>query len=140
MNKQGLKRGFINRILGIPATKTPQDSDCWSYNDDTVTVDLDRAPELSKPGGAMRLEGESLPERVLIFLGDDGEYRAVKNRCTHVGHRRLDPVPGQNCVQCCSVNGSIYEYDGTNLKGPAPHPVKTFEVTKDGNILSIKLA
>ncbi|SHK81223.1 Rieske [2Fe-2S] domain-containing protein [Desulfatibacillum alkenivorans DSM 16219] len=140
MGKQGLKRGFINRILGVPATKTPQDSDCWSFKDGVITVDLGRAPELSKPGGAIRLEGADLPERVLVFLGDDGTYRAVKNRCTHIGHRRLDPVPGQNCVQCCSVNGSMYEYDGANLKGPAPHPIKTYQVVKEDNALIIKLA
>ncbi|MBI9077838.1 MAG: Rieske (2Fe-2S) protein [Desulfatibacillum sp.] len=140
MSKQGLKRGFLNRILGIPATKTPIDSDCWAYSDGVLTVDLARAPELSKPGGAMRLEGNGLPERVLVFQGDDGEFRAFKNRCSHIGHRRLDPVPGQNCVQCCSVNGSMFEYDGDNLKGPAPHPAKTYEVHKEGASLEIKLA
>ena len=64
------------------------------------------------------MEGKNMPNRVLVVHGEDGEYRAFHNQCTHLGHRRLDPVPGTNTVQCCSVNKSTYDTEGTKIYGP----------------------
>lgn len=139
MKKKGIKRNIFHQIFGIPATKTPQDPDCWNYLDGVVVVDLKKAPELKKDGGAIRLEGGGLPARTLVYKGDDGQYRAVKNRCTHIGHRRLDPVPGENCVQCCSVLGSSFEYEGKKISGPARHPVQPYQVEQENDTLKIIL-
>lgn len=139
MERKGLKRNIFQRIFGIPATRTPQDSDCWEFNDGVLTVDVDKSPELQKDKGAIRLEGDGLPVRVLIYKGDDGKFRAARNQCTHVGRRRLDPVPGSNCVQCCSVMGSKFEYDGERISGAARHPIKVYEVNQEDNILTINL-
>ena len=100
-------------------------------------IDLKRAPELETPGGALRLEGDGLPRRVLVIRGDDGGFCAFHNRCTHLGHRRLDPVPGTETVQCCSVNKSTYTYDGRKVYGPNPAPVRTFPVKVDGERLIV---
>ena len=99
-----LKRSFFQRLLGISATTKPGIDDCWNYAEGKLTIDLDKAVELKIPGGAIRFEGKGLPERVLVVSGEDGDYRAFHNRCTHLGHRRLDPVPGTSTVQCCSIN------------------------------------
>ncbi len=140
MERNELKRNIFQRIFGIPATRTPLDSDCWSFADGVVTVDIEKAPELKKDGGALRLEGNGLPERVLVYKGDDGKFRAVKNRCTHIGHRRLDPAPGQNYVQCCSVLGSKFEHGGDRISGPARHPITIYETEQEGNIIKISLS
>ena len=87
-----LNRSFFQRIFGLPATQKPLDPQCWSFSDGKITIDLKRATELKKPGGALRLEGNGLPMRVLVIRGDDGKFHAFHNRCTHMGHRRLDPV------------------------------------------------
>jgi len=68
--------------------------DCWNYVDGKLTIDLNGASELKTLGGAVRIEGKNLPKRIFVVLGEDGAYRAFHNRCTHLGHRRLDPVPG----------------------------------------------
>lgn len=125
-----LKRSFWQRLFGIPATAKPGMDGCWDYADGKVTIDLDKAVELKTPGGAIRLEGKNLPKRVLVVCGEDGEYRAYHNRCTHLGHRRLDPVPGTDTVQCCSINKSTYDTDGGRIFGPAPHPVTRYPVEK----------
>ena len=134
-----LKRNIFQRIFGLPMTSKPANPDCWRYSDGELTIDLTKTPELKEKGGAIRLEGGHLPLRVLVLAGDDGEYHAFHNRCTHLGHRRLDPVPGTGTVQCCSVNKSTYDSNGKNIYGPAPNPIKVFTVNEDGNQLSIRV-
>ncbi len=140
MNIQFLERGFFQRVFGIPATPKPQAPDGWTYADGKLTIDLKKAKELKKPGGALRFEGGNLPERVLVVFGKDKKYRAYQNRCTHIGHRRLDPVPGTGTVQCCSISKSTYDADGNNIYGPAPGPVATYPVELKGNQLTLTLS
>ncbi len=132
-----LKRSFFQRVFGIPATLRPRESECWSYAGGRVVIDLAKAAELERPGGALRLEGGGLPIRVLVVHGEDGRYHAFHNRCTHLGHRRLDPVPGTATVQCCSVNKSTYDYGGATLFGPAPRPVTVLPVELEGDRLVV---
>jgi nitrite reductase/ring-hydroxylating ferredoxin subunit len=135
-----LKRNFFQRLLGIPATAKPVDESCWRYNEGQLTIDLNKAAELKTSGGALRCEGQNLPKRVLVVHGEDGEFRAYHNRCTHLGHRRLDPVPGTGTVQCCSVNKSTFDTTGTCIHGPAPQPVKRYDVERDGEQLVVAVS
>jgi nitrite reductase/ring-hydroxylating ferredoxin subunit len=134
-----LNRSFFQRIFGVPATSKPLDPQCWSFSDGKILIDLNRAMELKKPDGALRLEGGGLPMRVLVIRGDDGKFHAFHNRCTHIGHRRLDPVPGTGTVQCCSVGKSTYTYDGKKIYGPPTDPIKTFKVEVEGERLIVFL-
>ena len=135
-----LQRSIFQRIFGIPATSKPQNKECWNYSNGQVTIFLDKAPELKKPGGAIRLEGRNLPKRLLVALGEDNRYYAFHNRCTHVGHRRLDYVPGAGTVQCCSVNKSTFDMTGAKVFGPAPASVTTFPVEAREGALIITLS
>jgi len=139
MEIQFLKRNIFQRILGLPKTSKPANPDCWHYFEGKLTIDLSKAPELKNKGSAIRLEGNHLPVRILVMTGDDGNYHAFHNRCTHLGHRRLDPVPGTGTVQCCSVNKSTYDLNGKNLYGPAPEPIQVFPVDGDGEHLTIMI-
>ncbi len=139
MEKKILPRNFFLRILGICATPKPADPRCWSYAGNKLTLDLDKAPELASPGSGLRLEGAPLPVRVLVLYGDDEKYRAFKNRCTHLGHRRLDPVPGARTVQCCSVNKSTFDYDGKSLFGPGKNPLTAYNVEVEDKKLVISV-
>ncbi len=133
-------RNFFQRLLGIPATPKPENPDAWNYLNGKLTIDLSKAPELNSVGGAFRAEGNGLPVRVLVVRGENDDYRAYQNRCTHLGHRRLDPVPGTNTVQCCSVNKSTYDEQGNKIYGPAPEPIKTYPVEKQDDKLVITVA
>jgi nitrite reductase/ring-hydroxylating ferredoxin subunit len=134
-----LNRNIFQRIFGLPATSKPLDPQCWTFSDGKIMIDFKRAPELEKVGGALRLEGDGLPRRVLVVNADDGKFYAFHNRCTHIGHRRLDPVPGTGTVQCCSVNKSTYTYDGSKIYGPPTGPIKTFKVEVAGERLIVFL-
>lgn len=130
--------GLWKRILGICETKPPTSPNCWEYRDGIVSVDLSRMPELSEVGGAVRLEGNGLPQRILVLHGTDGGYHAFINRCTHMG-RRLDPLAGESAVRCCSVSKSTFAYDGEPIAGAAGSPVKTLAVTIEESRLSIRM-
>jgi len=136
MEIQFLKRSFFQRLLGIPATARPVDESCWQYVGGKLCIDLGKAAELKPPGGALRCEGGDLPQRVLVVHGEDGEYRAYHNRCTHQG-RRLDPVAGTGTVQCCSIGKATFDAAGNQVHGPAPQPVARFSVERDGERLVI---
>ncbi|MFO8101910.1 MAG: Rieske (2Fe-2S) protein [Dehalococcoidia bacterium] len=138
MAKPGVKRNIFQRILGICATNPPADDGCWQYEGGEVAVDLARAAELGGENGAIRLEKKGLPYGVLVFKGNDGQYHALRNKCTHMG-RRLDPVPGADQVQCCSLGGSSYDYQGNILSGFARKNVPAFPVNEAEGKLAITL-
>ena len=130
--------GILSRILGISRTQKPSDPGCWSFSGGAVEVELAKAPELSQAGGALRLEGGGLPKRVLVVFGEDGRYHAFFNKCSHAG-RRLDPLPGQPQVECCSVGKSRFDYSGQYLSGMAKGPVNILPVEMRDSRLVIKL-
>ena len=139
MSIKFLDRSLWQRIFGISATPKPEDQKSWIYDSGELIIHLRRTPELNEPGTAVRFEGENLPVRVLVVHGEDRQYRAFHNRCTHIGHRRLDYVPETDTVQCCSVNKSTYTFGGKKIHGPNPKPVDTYTVTKNGDQLHISL-
>jgi nitrite reductase/ring-hydroxylating ferredoxin subunit len=132
--------GIFKRIFGICATQVPANSGCWSYSGGKLEVNLDKAPELSQKGGAIRLEGPSLPKRVLVVHGRDGEFHAFPNRCTHIGHRRIDPVPGEDKIRCCSVGKSTFDYSGKLLSGSAKESLEPLALESDGSKLVITVS
>ncbi|MBR9980611.1 MAG: Rieske 2Fe-2S domain-containing protein [Desulfatitalea sp.] len=135
MKKEGPVE-FLKRIFGICETKSPLDKNCWRYADGKVQVQLSGARELDEKGAAIRLEGGGLPTRLLVIHGTDGEYHAFANKCTHFG-RRLDPMPGQPLVRCCSVNKSTFQYDGSKVTGPAKNAIQSYPVEKREGALLI---
>ncbi|MCP4569638.1 MAG: Rieske 2Fe-2S domain-containing protein [FCB group bacterium] len=132
------KRNIFQRLFGVCITQPPQDPTCWSFKDGLLIVDLDRTSELTDPGGAIRLERDDLPDKVLIIHGDDGNYHAFQNVCQH-GKRHLDPVPGDNTVQCCSIGKATYDYEGKILYGSAKDKLKIFPLDLDEGKLFINI-
>jgi nitrite reductase/ring-hydroxylating ferredoxin subunit len=140
MTVKFLERSIWQRIFGISATGKPQDESGWHYESGQLTISLDRIPELTRPGTAVRFEGKSLPVRILVVFGENKQYQAFHNRCTHMGHRRLDYVPGTETVQCCSVSKSTYTFGGDKVHGPAPEPIRTYPVEVGESELRISIS
>lgn len=96
---KALRRNVFERILGICATTLPVDSECWTFSDGKIEIDLSLAPDISKIGRVIRLEKKNLSERVLVIRGDDDTYFAFRNKCTHMGRRsRLGSRNSNNTV------------------------------------------
>ena len=129
--------GIFKAIFGICETKKLDDG-LWQLGGDTVKIKLDQVPELAKNGGAVYLKGGGLKDPVLVVRNNDGEFMALKNKCTH-GGRKVDPVPGENKLKCCSIGHSIFDNEGNVLSGAAKGPLTIYKVTKDGDSLAIKL-
>ena len=138
METPTLQRSIFQRILGMCITKPPSDEGCWTFENGKVTVDLARAPELTEKSGAIRLEKKGLPNRMLIVHGDGGNYHAFRNKCAHAG-RRMDPVPGSQYVQCCSVGKSTFEYDGKRVSGSAKKDIQAYPVNMEDKNLIISV-
>ncbi|MEA1951334.1 MAG: Rieske 2Fe-2S domain-containing protein, partial [Planctomycetota bacterium] len=121
------------------STPLPADPQCWSFVDGKIEIDLARAAELLSPAGALRLEGKPLPRRVLVVRDKDGVFHAFPNRCTHVGHRRLDHLPDEGKVKCCSVGQSIFDYEGKRISGSASEPIEPLRLDERDGKLTIWL-
>ena len=137
MQVKKLNRTIFQRILGRPATSLPENNDFWSVSNGKVIVELSKAPALAKPGSAVRLEG-NLSKNVLVVHGEDGRFHAYDNKCTHLG-RRVDPVPGTETVQCCSINCATFDLDGNKIDGPAKRPLTTYPLQAIDDKLVIEL-
>ena len=129
---------FFKRLLGKCITQPPSDPGCWKFEEGKVMIELQRAPELSQKNGALRLEDNNLPVKLLLIYGDDGNYYALLNKCAHAG-RRLDPVPRGGTVQCCSVGKSTFDYEGKVLAGSAKEGIKTFPVVLENGKLIVNV-
>ena len=138
MTTKTLKRNIFQRIFGIPATKPPAEAGCWVYKGENLTIELNRVPELSETWGAIQLEDGDIPVNVLVFQDGEGNYRAFRNHCEHAG-RKLDPVPGTETVQCCSIGKSAYDYDGKVLSGSSEKPITQYVVMVEDGKLEIQL-
>lgn len=138
MSVQKLDRNIFQRLFGLCATRKPSRQEAWDASEGKITLDLKAVPELNSKGSAVRIDGKGIKVPVLVVHGDDGEYRAFQNRCTH-GKRALDPVPGTNTIQCCSVGTSTFSYDGSLIEGPAKGPLTVYRVDQAGETLTITL-
>lgn len=121
---------FFSRIFGICQTQPPADGGAWQTTDKGLEVDLSRVPELSSPGGAVRLEGSGLGARILLLRGEDKALHAFVNKCTH-GGRRLDPLAGEDRIQCCSVGKSVFDYQGRLISGSAKKDLAPLAVSEE---------
>ncbi|ETR73207.1 MAG: Rieske [2Fe-2S] iron-sulfur [Candidatus Magnetoglobus multicellularis str. Araruama] len=133
-----IKRNIFQRLFGLCATQKPSDNQCWTVTDGKLEIDINRAKELNAPGSAIRLEGNNLPNRLLICHGTDGKYHAFINKCKHMG-RRMDPVPETQTIQCCSVGKTTYDYNGKVLFGSAKEPLEKLTVEKSTDMIVIRL-
>jgi len=129
---------LADRFRGIPQTKLPQIEGAWELTGDRLEIDLAKLPELDSLGGAVRIEGSALPEPILVVMGNDGEYHAYANRCSH-GGRMIDPAEASNTLECCSVSRSTFDIQGNVLSGPAEGPLTTYSVATEGSYLVIEL-
>ena len=125
---------FFKAIAGICET-APLNPDRWQVEGNRAIVKLSEVEQLHRPGGAVYLTGKGLKLPVLIVRTEQGDYRCVSNRCTHMG-RRLDPVSGKPIVRCCSVNHSSFDHTGQKLSGPGNKPLQSYRSeVRNGDLL-----
>ncbi|MCK4362594.1 MAG: Rieske (2Fe-2S) protein [Dehalococcoidia bacterium] len=125
---------IFKAVLGICETK-PLGSNLWSLEGSKVQVKLSQMPEPLPKGGAVYLRGGGLSKPVLLLRTEDDRYLAFEDRCTHFG-RKIDPVPGEAKLRCCSLFHSTYDLEGKNISGAAKMPITRYAVEQsDGDLI-----
>jgi len=103
-----------------------------------LTIDLRRAPLLRKTGAAFQIVDESRSLDHLIIHAAKDRYVATHRKCTHGGapcayNHKLQ------VVQCTCFGHSKWDLEGRLLGGLAKKPLATYEVTRSGDVLRIRL-
>lgn len=132
---------IMDLYRGVPETDLPQIPESWSYSEGNLKLDLTKLLELGGLGGAVRIEGEMLSAPLLVLLGEDGNYYAFKNVCTHAG-RMIDPVQGNGTLKRCTMvckDPSTFDYQGKVLSGLAEGPLTRYRVLVEDNQLTIHI-
>lgn len=136
-----INRKYTDIARGATQTNLPQIEDAWTYSQGILDLDLTKLPEIGSLGGAVRIEGDVLPNPIFVLLGEDGIYHAYKNICTHLG-RMIDPVSGTMTLKCSSVickDKSTYDYQGKVRSGFAEGPLTSYRLSVIENQLIITL-
>ena len=60
--------GFLDAVRGIPETQLAVIDDAWSFSDGALSLDLSKLPELADLGGAVRIEGVTLVDSILVVF------------------------------------------------------------------------
>ena len=129
---------FLKSVAGICNTKELS-QDLWRLERNNIILHSGKIMELKKPGGAVYLKGKGLSKPILVVHTQNNEYVGFTNKCTHIGGRRLDPVPGQSLLRCCSVSHSTFDLKGNVISGPAKKKLTTYKVEKTDEGLIIYL-
>lgn len=128
---------FCKAVAGVCQTK-PLARKHWTKEGDEVRVNLGAVEQLNQPDGAVYLCGQGLDKPILLVRTPDGSLLACRNACTHYG-RKLDPVPGQSKLRCCSIGHSTFDYQGALLSGWAKEPLTIYPVQVAGDQALIKI-
>ena len=103
-----------------------------------LTIDLQRAPELRKSGGAVRVVDLERKVNLIVVHPARNRFAALDRSCTHGGAQVV--YNGRNqTVQCTSWGHSEFALDGTVLGGSAKRPVRAYEIRRAGDRLEIVL-
>jgi cytochrome b6-f complex iron-sulfur subunit len=134
------RRGFLNLLLGVGMVG-------WGGSilypvlrylrplSETATGPLKLTPEevakVEKDHFAIVRSGT----RKAIVFDANGELRALDAKCTHEGCT-VQYVAADQLILCACHNGK-YDLDGRVLSGPPPRPLVTWEVTREGDAVTI---
>ena len=134
---------FVKSVLGTCRTK-PLDPGLWTLKDGKIQARLTDISGACAKGQGVYLSGHGLPRPILIVRTEDDQYLAYTNRCTHIGHRKIDPIkgptPSQPILRCCSINHSKFDSEGNRISGPAKLPLVRHKVTVGNGALVVELA
>jgi len=133
---QRLDRNIYQRIFGRPATKPPGDYQCWNYRDGIITVDLNKAGELNKIGGAVYLFDKILSDKIIVVCDEYESFHAFRGRCRH--KEKNDGVSGLMSA-CCAVNDGARDRDDTTLTVIPEDCIETYRTERVNGTLTIFL-
>ena len=140
MNRRDLIRNIATGSLTlfvVPAVITSCEEDVPDPDENNpggnvLSIDLtdNKYSSLAAAGGSFVEEG------IIIINTGDG-FIALSSVCTHQGCQVGYNHSNTNLP--CPCHGSVFSTTGSVLEGPADSPLKKYEVTQEGDVLSIAL-
>lgn len=102
-------------------------------DDDQVIIDLskDSVADLAEEGGWLLINDAQM----LVVNTDGEEIRALTSVCTHAGCDNSWQYG--NDVFTCTCHNSRFQNDGAVISGPATRDLRSFSVSRDGDIVTI---
>jgi Rieske Fe-S protein len=119
------------------------DEDFPKLQDGRVVFSLlfERFAALRTPGGFVQGIPEGYGQTLFVFAMEDGTYRAVDSLCTHQGcevaydETLYDGTGGLLCP--CHI--SLFRKTGEVTEGPATLPLRSFETTREGTDVVVRI-
>ena len=103
-----------------------------------LVIDLLKEPILSQVGRAVKIRQEDIPLKIIIAHTQENTYKIASLLCTHRGVE-VEYDHEKQGFECASLGSSTFTLSGQNKDGPAEKPLKPYEVTLQGSILTIKI-
>jgi cytochrome b6-f complex iron-sulfur subunit len=137
------RRDLIQKIVlgGTTLLILPATINSCSKDEDTVgitgskkiTIDLTNAiySALNSAGGTV------VVQKIIVANTGNDVFVALDSECTHQGCTILYNLGSNNFP--CPCHGSLYSLTGAVINGPAIVALKSYPVSKSGNILTISL-
>jgi len=101
-------------------------------DENTLTIDL-TDPDF----GALTAAGGSIVVDNIIIANTGETFIALSSECTHQGCQVTYSPDNGNLP--CPCHGSVFSTSGSVLVGPASSPLKSYNVSQEGDTLTIDL-
>ena len=145
------RREFLSKVtvstgLGVLSVCGVGCKSTWTNHDVVVNVqsqasvlqiDLESYPELKSPGGYLPMAETTSGLRLIVVHSLAGQYLALNMSCTHKGADVELTKDKTGLV--CPLHNSNFNLQGERVGGPARRDLATFDVVKNGSVLSIQL-
>ncbi len=126
-------------LFGVGATPSI-DPDAYDVGEDkSITIRLDRVPELASIGGSVKILDSNMDDSLIVARMAEDVYVAASIECTHRGVE-VEYRADDKCFKCASLGGSMFKTDGEKIRGFANGPLKTYPVSSEGNILTVRFS
>ena len=137
MNRRDLIRNIAAgtaTLFIVPSfvTSCEDDPEDPNTDPDTLTIDLadNKYSSLTTTGGS-HIEGS------IIIINTGDQFLALSSVCTHQGCEVSYNHGNSNLP--CPCHGSVFNTTGAVLQGPASSPLRKYDVSQEGDTLTIVL-
>ena len=122
-----LAGGLVSACASLAARPVP-------ITDGRIRLALAEHPELTRPGGSLKILPQGATDALYVLRLDDGQFAVISPICTHQGCT-VD-IQGPRLV--CPCHGSTYDREGRVLRGPAQRSLARFTATVSDGALVVE--
>lgn len=123
---------FVVPSALISCEEDQPDPDGNNNPDNVLSIDL-----TDNKYASLGETGASIVESSIIVINTGSGFLALSSLCTHQGCQ-VSYDHGSNNLPC-PCHGSVFSTTGSVVEGPANSPLRKYNITQEGDILTIPL-